>query len=98
MKRTFVYRDGEMVEVTEAAVEWLHTGTRFGAEKLAEMKRKGLVPPSDFTETWARKAAEREAIRLHGGTPEMKRERLQDIQESTQRVRAGYKPNRRDGF
>lgn len=97
MKRTYVY-DGErkeMVEVTDKPVEWINSGVRYGSETLAQMKAKGLVPPSDFKETWARAAAERA---MPGGTPAMKRQRVADVRDSIAKVRAGYKPNRRESL
>ncbi len=99
MKRTYRINPEtlELEEITRQPIEWLNTGVRYGSETLAEMKQKGLVPPSDFANTWAN--AETERKRLRGElppTPEMRRERRERISEAIDKVRAGYRPPRRD--
>lgn len=87
----------ELEEITAQPIEWLNTGVRYGSETLAEMKRNNLVPPSDFKESWAKADIERK--RLRGELPptgEMKRERRQQISEAIDKVRAGYRPPKRD--
>ncbi len=89
----------ECEEITELPIEWRNCGERYGSETLGEMKRKGLVPPSDFTETWAK--AETERRRLRGElppTPQMREERRQQLSDAIDRVRAGYKPRRRESL
>jgi hypothetical protein len=98
MKRTYRINPEtlECEEITAQSVEWLNTGIRYGSETLGEMKRKGLVPPSDFAEHWAK--AETERKRLRGELPPtsaMREERRRQISEAIDKVRAGYKPNRR---
>ena len=102
MKRTYWYNPEtkQVEEITRGpAVEWINTGIRYGPEELARMKREGLVPPSDFTETWAK--AETERKRLRGElppTPQMREERRRQISEAIDKVRAGYKPRRRESL
>lgn len=89
----------ELEEITRQPMEWVHGGERYGRETLDKMKREGLVPPSDFTETWAK--AETERKRLRGElppTPEMREERRRQISEAIDKVRAGYKPRRRESL
>ena len=82
-----------MEEFDSSGTEWILGGTRYGSETLAEMRAKGLVPPSEFKETWARAEAERAGIR-NGGTPAMRRERVADVREAVAKVRQGYVPKR----
>jgi hypothetical protein len=85
----------ELEEITAQPIDWINSGVRYGPEVLAEMKAKGLVPPSDFKETWEKAAIER--ARLRGQlppTPAMREERRQLISEAIDKVRAGYKPRR----
>ena len=98
MKRTYRYNTEtkEMEEITREPIEWRIGGERYGSETLAEMKRKNLVPPSDFKDTWAK--AEIERKRLRGELPEttqMKEARRRDVMDAMAKVRAGYKPRRR---
>jgi hypothetical protein len=61
------------------------------------MKQDGLGAPSDFAQTWAK--AETERKRLRGElppTPQMREERRQKISEAIDKVRAGYRPPKRD--
>jgi hypothetical protein len=89
----------ELEEITRQPVEWLHTGIRYGSEELARMKREGLVPPSDFKETWARAEVERKRLRGElPPTPAMREERRQQISDAIDKVRAGYKPRRRESL
>ena len=99
MKRTYRINPEtlQLEEITAVPVEWRIGGTRYGSETLGEMKRKGLVPPSDFTETWAKAEAERK--RLRGELPEtsaMREDRRAYVREALEKVRAGYKPPKRD--
>lgn len=99
MKRTYRINPEtlELEEITPQSVAWVNTGIRYGSETLAEMKKKGLVPPSDFKEHWAR--AETERKRLRGELPEttaMREERTSQVREAFEKVRAGYRPQKRD--
>ena len=77
------------------AVEWLHTGVRFGRDLLDKFRREGLVPMDDYKETWAKAEKERERIRgLRAETPEQKLARRRDVQEAIQKLNAGYRPHR----
>jgi hypothetical protein len=87
----------ELEEITRQSIDWLNTGVRYGRETLDQMKREGLVPPSDFKETWAAKEVERKRLRGElPPTPEMRRDRRQQISDAIDRVRAGYRPPKRD--
>ncbi len=99
MKRSYRWdaERQEMVEITAQPIEWLNTGTRYGSETLAEMRAKGLVPPSDFTETWAKAEVERKRLRGElPPTPQMREERRQQVAEAMRKVQAGYRPHKRD--
>jgi hypothetical protein len=85
----------ELEEITPPG-EWINGGVRYGSETLAMMKKKNLVPPTDFTEHWEKKAKERAALYTDGGTPEMKAKRKQDIREAVEKARY-QSPNRRPG-
>lgn len=94
MKRTYRINPETQAleELTDTLPEVLH-GERYGREVLDEMKRKGLVPPSDFKETWAR--AEIERKRLRGElppTPQQREERRRQLSDAIDKVRAGYRP------
>lgn len=98
MKRTYRINP-ETLELEEIGTlpEWIHGGIRYGRETLDEMKRKGLVPPTDFEQTWAAKETERK--RLRGELPEttaMREERTKHVREALEKVRAGYRPQKRD--
>lgn len=87
----------QLEEITREPIEWVLGGIRYGRETLDEMKRKGLVPPSDFKEHWAK--AETERKRLRGELPEttaMREERSSQVREAFEKVRAGYRPQKRD--
>ncbi len=87
----------ELEEITHPSMDWINSGTRYGAEVLAEMKKQGLVPPSDFKDTWEKKETERKRLRGElPPTPQMREERRQKISEAIDRVRAGYRPPKRD--
>ena len=98
MKRSYRWNEEtKQLEELDAPVEWINTGIRYGSDTLADMKRQNLVPPSDFKETWAR--AEIERKRLRGELPEttaMREARRKDVMDAIAKVRAGYKPRRRD--
>jgi hypothetical protein len=68
MKRTYWWNPEtqQMEEITRQPVEWRIGGERYGSETLAEMRKQNVVPPSDFTNHWAKKANETERIHRLG--------------------------------
>ena len=71
-------------------------GVVYGKELLEKFRREGLCPVDDFKDTWEK--AETERKRLRGELPptkEMREERRRALVESYERVRSGYRPNRR---
>jgi hypothetical protein len=89
----------ECEEITDRPTEWIIGGERYGSETLGDMRKKGLVPPSDFTETWAKAETERKRIRGElPPTPQMREERRQQLSDAIDRVRAGHKPRRRESL
>ena len=71
MRRTYKWdaESKEMVEITGSSTDWVLGGTRYGSETLSEMRAKGLVPPSEFTQTWAK--AEQNVRRSREGRPRL---------------------------
>jgi hypothetical protein len=97
MKRTYWYNPEtkQMEEITRQPREVIH-GTIWGPEMLERFRKEGLCPMDDFKETWAKADIERKRLRGElPPTPEMRRERREQISDAIDRVRAGYKPNRR---
>ena len=71
-------------------------GVVYGKDLLEKFRREGLCPVDDFKDTWEK--AETERKRLRGELPptkEMREERRRALVESYERVRSGYRPNRR---
>lgn len=98
MKRTYWWNPEtkQIEEITRGvAVEWVNTGIRYGRETLDKMKREGLTPMEDWTNTWAAKERERKGLNGQDTpTPEQKSERRRSVAEAMEKVRAGYKPRR----
>jgi hypothetical protein len=97
MKRSYRYNEEtqQMEEITREPREVIH-GTVWGREMLDRFRREGLCPMSDFKDTWAKADIERKRIRGElPPTPQMREERRQKISEAIDKVRAGYRPNRR---
>jgi hypothetical protein len=93
MRRT--YRWNEETQALEE-ISAPRDGVVYGKDLLDKFRREGLCPMDDFKDTWEK--AETERKRLRGElppTPAMREERRQQISDAIDRVRAGYKPNRR---
>lgn len=82
------------MERIDEPVEWVINGVRYGSDALAEMKRNGWVPPSDFKEHWEKAAAERERLYHlgNGDTRYVRRDEnlRQQISDAIEAVKAGY--------
>jgi hypothetical protein len=89
MRRVFKWSTEEhrMVEITGQAEEWRNGGERYGSEALADMKRKGLVPSSDFTHHWEKKAKERAAV-YTPGSGHQSEQRKQQVAQAFEIVRS----------
>jgi len=67
--------------------EIIHCGIVYGRETLDMMRKKGLVPPSDFKLTHEKARRERELFYTEGGNKQMHEERKRDINESIEKLK-----------
>ncbi len=94
MKRCYRYNE-ETKEMEE--IPSRRDGVVYGKELLDKFRREGLCPMDDFKDTWEKAETERKRIRGElPPTPQMREERRQRISDAIDKVKAGYRPPKRD--